>query len=669
MFNNTSFDGGSPFRIKRPRITTSGFVSDVDPTIKTLLDELNELLGKRIFKRESIMEDTVEIAREKTKSETKIDVTPSHTVTRTRLVPDIRKLLAQPLTPKMIPNNDWANDSLLCAFKDAKESNDFVTLSEYIDMVSDLSALKYAFEGNLTLNWQNLDYNTKTVLDGYQAIRDYLVAYGYHIMNLQEVNGLKNFILSNRGGAKNVVNYAIVSGARTIINDEQMKVPNYNNDNSEIVAEIKNANLSLSSASFRTSAQAVINNFVFNTDELKLIDGAGLGPLPANMKPLLVKYVRQSPIPITTQNVKFLLPMFISQILASTPTATPPTGELDTTVSDQDFEVAFFEDDTSMIQVSRSAVLCASQLYYGMVLGDELDVFGAVDYFTRKYLLRGGIEIQDSTLRDDLQLYVFSGKFTDLAHNKVVDRTRKEERKLFHRMVFNYGSGQVTEDMIVNKEFPKLWKVLMLESAKYLERAQISPNPDSFVSRQNVMQAVEDLQYNLSTHCTGMANVVTPLIYSELNFIVQRIFMHKEVLQQLVPQGSTWWRVVEMLYMGMKHSRPKATVLYNKAKLGHDIIHSIADYNPATFEDDANFSAFISDVDAFITTQSILQEALTDELKYKQEEKDEKNEHEEEEEQPELQTPKLNLQPVPVNGNGNGAVAAAGKPGGDEWDF
>ena len=50
---------------------------------------------------------------------------------------------------------------------------------------------------------------------------------------------------------------------------------------------------------------------------------------------------------------------------------------------------------------------------------------------------------------------------------------------------------------------------------------------------------------------------------------------------------------------------------YNKAKLGYSIIRAIADYNPATFEQDAVFSPFISDVDAFITTQSILQEART----------------------------------------------------------
>ncbi len=40
------------------------------------------------------------------------------------------------------------------------------------------------------------------------------------------------------------------------------------------------------------------------------------------------------------------------------------------------------------------------------------------------------------------------------------------------------------------------------------------------------MQAVEDLQYDLSAHCIGMATVATPMIYAELNFIIRRFLMH-----------------------------------------------------------------------------------------------------------------------------------------------
>ena len=67
--------------------------------------------------------------------------------------------------------------------------------------------------------------------------------------------------------------------------------------------------------------------------------------------------------------------------------------------------------------------------------------------------------------------------------------------------------------------------------------------------------------------------------------------------------------------MGMKNARPRSTVLYNKAKLGDSILRQIADYNPSTFENDAPFASFISDVEAFITTQSILQEDLAEDIR------------------------------------------------------
>jgi hypothetical protein len=521
--------------------------------------------------------------------------------------------------PKHVPPNGdaWDPSSLAFAFSNSEEPTDpdgmarSTTLSDLIDATPQLSSLKYAFQNNLTANWLNLDYNTRSVLDGYPAITDYLVAFCYFQMGLTEVNGLTNILLSNRLGAKSVVNYAVISAARAIIDHEQLVVDRYNEDNSEIVSKIQAAGLALSSASFRSSLQALVDDFIFNRNESDLIDHAGLG-LPPELKPQLARYIKKSPIQITATNAPFFLPVFVSQILAGTTVAGAANGQ-SADQQDQDFDVQYLTDDQSMIQVSRSAVRCAAQLFYSMVLGDELDVFHTVNYFTHKYLIRGGIEITDSRLRDDLQLYVFSNKFTHLKTGAVNDRSRHAERHMFYRQVFNWGHGQVTDDLIVNQEFPRLWKVLILECAKYLERAQISPNPDSYVSRQNVMQAVEDIQYNLSTNCTGMANVITPLIYAELDFVIRRIFMHEEVLRQIVPQGGTWWRVVEMLHMGMKHSRPRSTVLYNKAKLGDSILRQIADYNPSTFENDGPFAAFISDVEAFITTQSILQEDLADE--------------------------------------------------------
>jgi hypothetical protein len=642
MTGNIIFrEAGSRVRIRRPLTTTNGFVSDVDETIAAHLDELNTVLGRQIFDPDGIVAAAI---------------------------------LGADLTPKRATAPLWAHDSLIEAFRSIDPSKDTLTLGEYIDRVADLSALKYGLADVLANEWSTLDYNTQTVLsDSHPAIRDYLVAVAVSVMGLGEVNGLKNFILSSPRGAASIADYATVSAARTIIHNRALIVPDKNDDAGPLAKRIRAEKLSLSINSFESSLIAIIDDQIFSTSELLLIEGSRIHPVPEEMKPQLVKYIkahdRQFPLmPINAGNVDFFLPLFMSQIEGSGAIVDTAPTSLDQ--SDKDFDVKFFEDDRSMIQVSKSAVKCAAQLYYGMVGGDELDVFGVVQYFTHKYLIRGGIEILDGRLRDDLQTYVFSNRFPDLKTGKLLDRTRPAERHMFYRQVFAAGAGghkehshaasthDMSDEVIVNHDFPRFWKVLMLESAQYLERAQLSPNPDSFVSRQKVMQAVEDLQYNLSTNCTGMANVITPLIYAELNFVIRRIFMHPEVLRNLAPTGSAWWRVVERLCMEMKHSRPKSTVLYNKAKLGHDIIASIADYNPSTFENDASFSAFISNVDAFITTQSILQAALTHDLKHDHDhDHDEDRERREHEHRP--PAPEVSAAPAASNGKA---------PGG-EWDF
>ena len=330
----------------------------------------------------------------------------------------------------------------------------------------------------------------------------------------------------------------------------------------------------------------------------------------------MIRYIKASNaagIPITSHNIVNYVAVWLQNSASFPQVRELVLPSIDQ--ADSDFDVRPFNDDNSQIQISRSAVKCASQLFYSMVLGEELQVFDAMNFFTHKYLVRGSLIIEDSRLRDDLQSYVFSNRFTDPRNNRIVDRTRPAERAMFYRQVFNYGTAQINDDVVLNQEFPRLWKMLMLESAKFLERAQISPNPATYVSRQNVHQSVEDLQYNLSTHCTGMSNVIAPLIFAELEFVIRHIFMHREVVRKVVPSGGTWWRVVETLIQAMTGVRPKSTVIYNKAKGGNEIIRAIADWDPTVFaQDNRRFAQFIGTVERFITTQSILQDALTDDL-------------------------------------------------------
>jgi hypothetical protein len=75
----------------------------------------------------------------------------------------------------------------------------------------------------------------------------------------------------------------------------------------------------------------------------------------------------------------------------------------------------------------------------------------------------------------------------------------------------------------------------------------------------------------------------------------------------------------------------------------------VADYNPATFEDDKLFSSFISNVDAFIISQAQLQNRGEDEETQEEPEHHRRNRDKDEDSAPEKPS-----------------APAAGK---DEWDF
>lgn len=641
-----TINNGAPFRMRR-RAITNGDVDDLDAGVRGILDELNQLLGKRVFSRDEGLGLMANLRPRRPGG------ARGRRGQRNRAAGELSGRLGLPLAPKHVPGDTWADGSLLDWITQAAEADDKMTLADCIDVTPELSVLKAEFQAWFAAHRLGIDANLRGVLDEHPAIQDFLVAMGYHVMKVKEVNGLANFIFRNRLGAQRVVNYAVVSATRTLIDQEQLNVRKYDDDKGDFVTTLAASGVGLAENEFKDEVHRVIRKFMFDSDEVELIEQADIGEIPKAIIPQLVKLIQASPIPIDKKNIDHFLPLFITQVQGLHPVAEEP-GEVDLAISDQDFAVDFLEDDKALIKISRSAVKCAAQLYYSMVVGDELDVFGTMDYFTRRYMVRGDVKIEDRRLREDLQMYVFSNRFTDPRRGTVLDRTRAGERQIFYRQVFDYGTAQVTEDLIPNREFKRLWKVLLLETDRYMSRAQISPNPESYVSKQNIQQAVEDLQYNLSSHCTGMANVITPLIHAEVNFIARRVYQHREILRQVVPAGGTWWRVVETLYSAMKNVRPRATVLYNKAYYGQLIIDAIADYDAATFEDNKVFSPFVSNVASFITTESILREELVDDLKDRDRDEEE--------------LPATNGRPSDDT-EFEDAPAAAAPAAGGEWDF
>lgn len=566
------------FRIRRADATVSGVTSVLDRFAQKRLTELETLLRRRIVPAGDEAYETLQ-----------------------------RWLGAELTPPRAGGSATWEKDSLADILRRQGESSSESTLREVIDRHADLARTRYRFDESLDDRWSTLDFNTRTAL-GSASVRDLLVLRAAVVLGIQQQPALLNFVFTHPDGVASVVTYLQIGAARDHVEDRQLKVRGIEDRTGDAVTALRNAKLSLAQDALGPDAIRVATAFIEDSKLDKLIKLGTTKTIPPSIKPRLVQYIRESTVEVTEENAPFLVPMYLAKAATTSTTSSGVSG-------DDPFAVSFFVDDADTIQVSTAAVKCSAQLFYVMVLGEELGVFDAVRYFTHRYLFREGFAVEDPQLRRDLENYVFSEQFTGLdretGEERVMRCTRDGERRSFYRQVFNQGSEPVPGDGSPNADFARLWKILMLESARYLERAQASPHPDNYVSRQNVMQAVEDLQYNLSVTCVGMATVMTPLMYAELDFVVNRILAHPEVRKHLVPSGGSWWKVVEKL-QAAQGRRGRASVLFNKARLGYALIRAIADYTPSRFEQDDPFAEFISNVDAFITTQSILQEDAAD---------------------------------------------------------
>ncbi len=633
---------------KRPSIIRNGtYDNDLDSNVLLMLQELNSLLSAKAFQNEDpglpLKDPGIKIGvQEQKQSKESAQAEGMSNATLLRLP-------LQSKDPNRKGECQWPDKSLLNELFEASKQPrpGRISLSDVIDKTPSLSTLKYDLAEKVNGLWGTLPYNTRAML-GYQHISDYLLAYGYYARGIKDLNGMYNFITVHPEGIKNVVKYVTISAARKRIYDDRINIDS-NDDDDLIIQEVLKANLPLTKPDFQKQLDRVIDIYIDNGHWYALIAKSDFATMPASMLPEMVKRLKVYPVKPTQANINYILPTILSQMSAADFEYSGSDEELVDT-SDSTFDSSFFLDDSATSMISKASIEYAAQLYSCMVLGEELDIFNLANFFTHKYMFRSGIQIQDRRLRENLQMYVFNNKFVDPQTGKIYDRTRQAERVMFYKQVFNFGNSAITDDLVVNEEFPSLWKSLLVQSVRYIRDVQDSPNPDTYVSRQPIMQAVEDLQYNLSTHCTGMANVISPIIHKELKFIRDKIFSHPEVLKQLVPAGGSWWKVVELLYTEMKRSKPETRRLSNKAKFGNAIIMSIANYDPGTFEDNAAFSRFMSNIDALILTQARASREI-EEVDY------DGGESEDEEYNERSHNGRMNYQPVGANDSN------------DEWDF
>ncbi|HEX2532101.1 MAG TPA: hypothetical protein VHK69_00120 [Chitinophagaceae bacterium] len=606
---------------RRPIFISNGLVDDLDEPARKQIKQLSKVLGQRMLSGFDI--------------HLPASPAPAPSVTGTAAVSKaVGGTPSSTIKPLDEDNLDWV-DLLPPTF-----TGKLQTFEEIIDKKGDSSLL---FEVQELITNSALGYNASKLLKE-ASLLHFLFCKAKYEEKFEKAPAIFKYVSNETaGGIKLVHDYIVKKAALQMVEDERIEVGDPDKFRENITARIKTQKLEFAERLFSAELKSIVRKVVYDQKEYTIVNKVKdqLNIADEDV-PKLVQYIKKSKIEIDDDNAPYFLSIALSQIKTSgSPYSGGPEEKEDLAVDD--FSVKYYDDDKGVLQVVRENVVCAAQMFYVMTLGDELDIFNVVNLITTKYLPSGKVDIRDKSLLQDLQLYVFSDSFRDIRTGALYKRTNPEERRMFYRQVFSMGQSEMVDGMVLNSDFKTLWEALLTETVKYIQKAERSENPQSFVSRQNIFQAIEDLQYNLSTHCTGMAKVMTPIVNRELDFVIERFLKKEDITRQLAFNNSgSFWKVIERVLRDAHGETPNVAALRTKAVYGHKILNTIANYSPALLNEDNNFHEFVTTVEGFIIAASQLEggDAAREEL------------HAHDELQPNL------------NGGGAGNGSA-----GDDWNF
>ncbi|MCC6411171.1 MAG: hypothetical protein IT270_05910 [Saprospiraceae bacterium] len=560
------------FNLTRPKLVADGRLSQPDPKVDTFVKVLDTLFDKKHFDKTN-----------------KIDVGGKDIELADFLNQDI---------------ND-VTDALKATGSSKK------LLKSFRDVVLGSGKTALLFSVQNKLKEQEPGFTSSYLLK-HEGIFDFLFCTAVYAKEFEEADAIAQFMLETEsgGGIQLLYDCIVKETVTSIVKDDLLRVTPTQRD--AVIKKLQDQPISLAKGVFSERIHKELNTSVLDSDEMDIIASAETKlnlVFRAEEYPALINFIRSSNGTVNKQNAGYILPLALTQLRTN---EFKVSSTSNTSLSDADFSVTYFEDDNAALVLNRENILCAAQNFYVMTLADEMELFNVANRIITKHFNSVGIKIPSKESHNMLKLYLFGDSFKDNKDGNIYKRTVPQERWLVYKGLFDAGDAQVLEGMTVNSEFNNHWEVLLTEVAKYLDKAERSENPEYFVSRQNIMQAIEDLQYNLSSYCTTMAKIAGPVINAELDFVMKEILQNPEITQRLARDGSnSVWKVVEheLAYM-RQGSAPNVKALYDKARYGDAIIRAIANYSPALFEQ--TFPDFISLVEAYIIADSKLA-MMTDE--------------------------------------------------------
>lgn len=587
MSNIRNISNRQNFNLARTKFVAGGKLNQPDPVVAPLVKNLDKWFGLRAFNHRNKLPSNAQAEQAEAAEGAGLPAG-----SKQKGANSLRKLLHMDLSQII--------ERLILADQSGTSTRTF----RDVILADGKTALLFAVQ-NL-LKEEDPGFNSSYLLQ-HENILDFLFCSAVYAKEFTEANAIAQYMLETEdgGGTKLLYDYILENGVISIIDKEHLTVEE--DQFVEVIEKYTAEPISLASGVFSETLKKELKALVFDSTELGIIahaeDQLNITIRPDEI-PALVNFIRSSNGAVNLDNVAYMLPLALAQIRTDDfKASTSATAAL----SDADFTVTYYEDDNAALVINRENILCAAQVYYVMTLADEMELFNVANRIITRHFNSVGIKIPSKESHNMLKLYLFGESFKDSKDGNIYKRTVPQERWLVYKGFFDAGEAQVLEGMTVNAEFNEHWEVLMSEVVKYLDKAERSENPESYVSRQNIMQAIEDLQYNLSSYCTTMAKIAGPIINAELDFVMKEILQNPEITLRLAPDGSnSVWKVVEHELANMRRgSAPNVKAMYDKARYGDAIIRAVANYSPAQF--DNTFSDFLGLVEAYIIANSKLE--------------------------------------------------------------
>lgn len=269
-----------------------------------------------------------------------------------------------------------------------------------------------------------------------------------------------------------------------------------------------------------------------------------------------------------------------------------------------DFQVDLFDTTAGQVVLADN-VRAAGALMWCYDIGERLGVYKLADALVYRWWV-GLVDFGDPDLTSELYRYY---KLRD-------ERPVEEERFLLYRRILDLGGAPVGDRVVVNSDFPQLWRSLMEEVATYIDRSETSFRDR--INTQGVVQAIQEVQYNLTERMAGMALTQVTEMYNQLRQTETGsgvlgaidILAHSEVVGQLSSgRRRNQWSVIERLAKEEFGISPNVNALRTSAVEGFKVVDYIADFRPGALDEDA-FEEFISSAKAWILAQQLAGDGL-----------------------------------------------------------